>query len=84
MDGAYSTRRKDEICTLSSSPNCPEGKRLLERPRHRYVNNIKKNIKEIGYECVNWMHLAQIRTSGEIFGHVNANSCPMEENVLIT
>jgi hypothetical protein len=36
----------------------PEGKRPLGRPRWRWVNNIKINIKEIGWAGVDWIDLA--------------------------
>jgi hypothetical protein len=36
----------------------PEGKRLLRRPRHRWEDNIGMDLREIGWEGVNWMHLA--------------------------
>jgi len=36
----------------------PEGKRLLGRPRHRWEDNIGMDLREIGWEGVNWMHLA--------------------------
>jgi hypothetical protein len=29
-----------------------EGKRLLERPRHRWEDNIRMDVSEIGWECV--------------------------------
>jgi hypothetical protein len=35
----------------------PEGKRPLGRPRHRYECNIKTDLREIGREVVDWMHL---------------------------
>ena len=37
----------------------PEGKRLLGRPRHRWKDNIKADLKEIGSECVGCIYLAQ-------------------------
>jgi len=37
----------------------PEGKRPLGRPRHRWEDNIKMYLKEIGYEGVNWIHVVQ-------------------------
>jgi hypothetical protein len=37
----------------------PEGKRLLGRPRHRWVNNIKMDLREIGWEGVDWIELDQ-------------------------
>jgi hypothetical protein len=39
----------------------PEWKRPLERPRRRWEDNIKMNVKEIGWEGVEWMHVAQDR-----------------------
>jgi hypothetical protein len=39
----------------------PEGKRLLRRPRRRWVDNIKIDHKEIGWDGVDWIELAQDR-----------------------
>jgi hypothetical protein len=39
----------------------PAWKRLLGRPRLRWENNIKMDLKEIVLECVDWIHLAQDR-----------------------
>jgi hypothetical protein len=39
----------------------PEGKRLLERPRRRWEDNIKMNLREIGIDGANWIQLAQDR-----------------------
>jgi hypothetical protein len=44
----------------------PEGKRPLERPRSRSVNNIQMNLREIGWDGVEWMDLAQVGTSGRL------------------
>jgi hypothetical protein len=38
-----------------------EGKRPLGRHRGRWENNIKMGSREIGWEVVEWMHLAQDR-----------------------
>jgi hypothetical protein len=38
-----------------------EGKRPLGRPRHRWKYIIRLDLREIGWEGVNWMHLAQDR-----------------------
>jgi hypothetical protein len=35
-----------------------EGKRPLGRPRRRWENNIKVNLKEIGLEGMDWIHMA--------------------------
>jgi hypothetical protein len=37
----------------------PEGKRPLGRPRRRWVNNMKIDITEIGWDGVDWIDLAQ-------------------------
>jgi hypothetical protein len=37
----------------------PEGKRLLERPRCRWVDNIKMDLLELGWGDVDWIGLAQ-------------------------
>jgi len=37
----------------------PEGKRPLRRPKHRWEDNIRLDLREIGWEGVGWMHLAQ-------------------------
>jgi hypothetical protein len=39
----------------------PEGKRPLERPRRRWVDNIKMDLREIGWDCMDWIELAQDR-----------------------
>jgi hypothetical protein len=39
----------------------PDVKRPLRRPRHRWDDNIRMNVREIGWEGVDWIHLAQGR-----------------------
>jgi hypothetical protein len=39
----------------------PEGKRPLGRPRRRWVDNIKMNLREIGWDGVDWIDMAQDR-----------------------
>jgi hypothetical protein len=39
----------------------PEGKRRLRRPRHRWEDGIKMDLKEIGWGVMEWIHLAQDR-----------------------
>jgi hypothetical protein len=36
-------------------------KRLLGRPRRRWEDNIKMYLRRIGWEGVNWIHVAQNR-----------------------
>jgi hypothetical protein len=37
----------------------PKGKRPLGRPRHRWEENIKMDLREIGIDGVNWIWLPQ-------------------------
>jgi hypothetical protein len=39
----------------------PEGKRPLGRSRRRWENNIKMDLRERGWEVVDWIYLAQDR-----------------------
>ena len=39
----------------------PEGKRPLGRPRHRWEDNIKMDLQEVGGSHGDWMELAQDR-----------------------
>jgi hypothetical protein len=39
----------------------PEGKRPLGRPRSRWVDNIKMDLREIGWDGVEWIDMAQGR-----------------------
>jgi hypothetical protein len=41
----------------------PEGKRLLVRPRHRWVDNILMGLRYIGWCGMDWTDLAQKGTS---------------------
>jgi hypothetical protein len=37
----------------------PEGKRQLARPRHRWEDNIKMDLGEVGWGGMHWTDLAQ-------------------------
>jgi hypothetical protein len=39
----------------------PDRKRPLGRPRHRWDDNIKMDLQEVGGSCGDWMELAQDR-----------------------
>jgi hypothetical protein len=39
----------------------PEGKRPLGRPRRGWVNNIRKDVGEVGWGDVDWIGLTQER-----------------------
>jgi hypothetical protein len=36
----------------------PEGKKLLGRPRYRWVNNLRMDLVEVGWGDVDWIGLA--------------------------
>jgi hypothetical protein len=38
----------------------PKGRRPLGSPRHRWEDNIKMELREIGIDGANWIRLAQI------------------------
>jgi hypothetical protein len=39
----------------------PEGKRQWGRPRHRWVDNIKVVLREVGWGSMDWTYLSQDR-----------------------
>jgi hypothetical protein len=39
----------------------PEGKRPLVRPRRRWADNIKRDLREIEWDGMDWIDLAQDR-----------------------
>jgi hypothetical protein len=50
---------KSNICRILVGN--PEGKRSLGRPRRRLVCNIKMDLREIGWDGMDWIGLAQDR-----------------------
>jgi hypothetical protein len=38
-----------------------EGKRLLEKPRGRWEDNIKMDLREVGWDDMDWINLVQDR-----------------------
>jgi hypothetical protein len=48
-----------------------EGKRPLGELRHRWVDNIKIDLREIGWDCMDWIDVAQVMGSCE---HGNESS----------
>jgi len=63
-----------------------ERKRPLGRPRCRWEDNIKMNLKEIEWEGMDWMHVAQQWDQWQAFGNTVMNLCVLERvgNFLIT
>jgi len=44
-----------------------EGRRPLERPRHRWLDNIRIDLQEVGCWCMDWIGLAQDRDRWRTF-----------------
>jgi hypothetical protein len=44
----------------------PEGERRLGRPRRRWIDNIMRDLLEIGLNVVDWIGLAQDRYSWRV------------------
>jgi hypothetical protein len=42
----------------------PEGKKSLRRPIRRWVDNIKMDLREVGWDGRDWINLAQVDGSG--------------------
>jgi hypothetical protein len=51
----------------------PEGKRQLGRPRRRWEYNIRMDLREIGWEAVGWVHLAQDREQWWVLVNIAMN-----------
>jgi hypothetical protein len=39
----------------------PEGSKPLGRPRHKWMDNIKMDLRDIGWDGIDWIDLAQNR-----------------------
>ena len=39
----------------------PEGRKPLEKPRRRWEDNIRMELREVGCGCLDWLELAQDR-----------------------
>jgi hypothetical protein len=57
IGGAHSLHGRNEKCNR----NLAGSNGSLERHRYRLEDNIKIDLKEIGYEYMNWIHVSQDR-----------------------
>jgi hypothetical protein len=60
MGRAYSTNREKRNA-YRILVGKPEGKRTLGRPRRRWVYNIKMDLREIGWNGMDWIDMAEDR-----------------------
>ena len=51
----------------------PEGKRPLGRPRCRWEDNIKMDLKEVGCDSGDWIYLAEDRDQWQAYVRVVMN-----------
>jgi hypothetical protein len=51
----------------------PEGKRPLRRPTRRWVDNIKMDLGEVGWDGVDWIDLAQDRDRWRAYVNAEMN-----------
>ena len=61
MGRACSQNEKKGISAFKILTGKPTGKRPLGRPRHRWEENIRMDLKEIGINTRKWVNLAQDR-----------------------
>jgi hypothetical protein len=85
-DGSWRKLHNDELHSLYSSPNIVrviKSRRIrwaghvtgfgLGRPRRRWENNVKMDLREIGIDGENWIQLAQDRVQWQAFGNPVTN-----------
>jgi hypothetical protein len=51
----------------------PEGKRPLGRPRRRWADNIKMDLREVGWDGRDWIYLAQDRDRWRAYVNAGMN-----------
>jgi hypothetical protein len=56
--GSTNVEKRDAYRILVGKP---EGKRPLGRPRHRWVDNIKMDLRQIRWDGVDWIDMTQDR-----------------------
>jgi hypothetical protein len=49
------------VSRIRDNAGKPEEKRPLERQRRRWVDNIKMNLREVGWDGMDWIDLVQDR-----------------------
>jgi hypothetical protein len=72
MGRACSTNGGDEEC-IEDIGGKPERKEPLGRPRCRWVDIIKMDLREIGWDCMEWIELAKDRDQWRVFVNTAMN-----------
>jgi hypothetical protein len=73
MGGACNTHESERRNAYEIFVGKPEGKRPLGRPRRRWEDNIRMDLRVIGWEGVDCMHLAQDRNQWRAFVNTVTN-----------
>jgi hypothetical protein len=55
MHAGHVARLEEERSMYKVSVGKHKGKRLLERPRHRWEDRIRMDLREIGWEGMDWI-----------------------------
>jgi hypothetical protein len=83
MSRAYSTDARDGGSIKNSVRKC-EVKRSIGRPRHRW-ENIRLDLRDIVWKCLDWMHLAQDRDQWRVHEDTVINlSIPYNAVIFLT
>jgi len=61
MGEACSTHGYYEKCTKDFGRKTWKGEKTVGRPRHRWEDNIRMDLSQIGWDVMDWMHLVQDR-----------------------
>jgi hypothetical protein len=59
--GGYVSRMGEKRGSYRILVGSPEGRRPLERHRHRWEDNIKMDLQELGWVGMDWIEVAQDR-----------------------
>ena len=71
---SHVARMEEGRSTFNILTSTPAGKRLLARPRQRWEDNSRMDLKEIGVNTRNWVDSAQDRDYWRV--HVNTTMNP--------
>jgi hypothetical protein len=66
-------RMGERRCAYRVLVGKPEGRRASGRPRHRWEDNIKIDLREVGWGGVDWIDLAQDRDRWRALVHTVMN-----------
>jgi hypothetical protein len=71
--GGYVIRMGEDRKVYKVLVGKPEGKRPLGRPRRRWEDRIRMDLREIGWRSVEWIQLAQDRYRWRVLAYTVTN-----------